>query len=123
MPKELTQFKKGNPGGPGRPRLTEEAKSLRRATSNDLMIAICQVLRMTPNQYKRLQKSDNSDLSLMKIHLAKTVRDGNFEKLWKMVEYVMGKNTELPKEIKDDKPIIDIKKFETLIKKGHDNIK
>ena len=36
MPSEDTQFKEGNPGGPGRPRLKEEEKRVRELLRHEI---------------------------------------------------------------------------------------
>jgi len=116
-----TQFKHGNSGGPGRPKLSEEARALKKITNDELTIAICQVIRMTRKQYVKFKKENKGNVSMIQEALADWASSGDPNKAGKVIDYVYTK-PQIEKE-KEEHPIIDVKKYEDIINKGYQKLK
>lgn len=71
MPSEDTQFKNGNPGGPGRPKLTEKERAVREALRSE----IAEVARLlTIPKEKALKEINKKDSTLLHQMLAKALK-------------------------------------------------
>ena len=75
MPSEDTQFKEGNPGGPGRPRLKEEEKRVRELLRNE----IAKVAEVLTTSYENANEIlQDKDKSLLHQVLAKMLKKNDF---------------------------------------------
>lgn len=61
MPKEDTQFKPGNPGGPGRPKLTEREKAVREALRSNIA-EVTDLLNLPLDEAKSILAKKDSTL-------------------------------------------------------------
>ena len=75
MPSEDTQFKEGNPGGPGRPRLKEEEKRVRELLRHE----IAKVAEVLTSSYENANNIlQDKDKSLLHQVLAKMLKKNDF---------------------------------------------
>jgi len=74
MAKEDTQFKNGHPGGPGRPRLPEDLKEVKKLNQFELEKSLNEMLTMTPEQLKRVKTDPES--TMLQILIASIITHG-----------------------------------------------
>lgn len=68
------QFKKGHPGGPGRPRLSEDVKEARALTRNDLDRYLTQFMAMGPTELEAIKKNPKS--TMLELLIASIITHG-----------------------------------------------
>jgi hypothetical protein len=91
----LNQFEKGNPGGPGRPSLPDDLKSIRTATKEDLFKAFYKFKNM--KRYD-LEFLDIEDLSLLELGVSKSfkkfIEDGDYNAIKYPLDQIIGRAKE-----------------------------
>lgn len=89
-------FKKGNPGGPGRPRVTPEELAQTRLTSTRFKAALRKYLNLSMPEIMALLKDPTTkslDLMILSV-LARAIKDGDEKRLGWILEKLFGRSKE-----------------------------
>lgn len=112
------QFKKGNPGGPGRTRLDVDILEIRKSAREELCAWYAHFVKLSPEQRRNLKPSEYPLLAsgILK-SLQKFARSGH----WKQIEYLVNQVIGKPRESleltgKDGGPV-EVQHWKDLIKK------
>lgn len=96
MPKKESYFKKGNKGGPGRPRLDPDLKDLRLRSRSDVEKTILKLYNYS--ELKLEEMLNSKEFNLWEKHIAriilKGIAKGDHASLTVLSDYIFGKRPE-----------------------------
>lgn len=88
-------FKKGNPGGPGKPRLSADILAIRQSAREELCAWYAHFVKLSPEQRKSLKPGD---YPLLASGILKSLQRFAQSGHWKQIEYLVNQVIGKPRE-------------------------
>lgn len=93
--KHRGSFKKGNPGGPGQPKLSADILAIRQSAREELCAWYAHFVRLSPEQRKNLKPSE---YPLLASGILKSLQRFAQSGHWKQIEYLVNQVIGKPRE-------------------------